>query len=207
MVPITLYESRYFYCRQFYTHLQTKQKDTDLLLKIRREKSSLFFFFFSTAEQLSPQSREKTGEKNRKNEYKGNCKVSEYAPILQPLWVGKAKRMAFPFQSFHWVNYTGHISSLCMRFHLQNGNSINNLFCKVFQDLMMRKKKQKQTKLKQKPQKQSTPTQKKHTPKPKKQQKNPYKLSSSCEFHENSACKLCVSVILNTLPSWLQYYY
>lgn len=30
---------------------------------------------------------------------------------------------------------------------------------------------------------------------------------SSFEFHENSACKLCGSVILGTPCSWLQYYY
>lgn len=36
---------------------------------------------------------------------------------------------------------------------------------------------------------------------------NHKKLVSSFEFHENGACKLCVSVILNALGSWLQYYY
>lgn len=107
--------------------------------------------------------------------------MSEY--VSQPLWAGKASRTPFPFQSFHWVNYTGHIPSLCTRLYLQNGNNISSLFCKVFWDLLMEKK----TQTKKNPP---------HT-----------KLLSSFEFHENSACKLCSSVILGTPCSWLQYYY
>lgn len=78
------------------------------------------------------------------------------------------------------MNYTGQIPSLCTRFHLQNGNNISSHLCKVFWDLLVKKK----------------------TPRPKQTE-----LVSSLEFHESTACKLCASISLNTLCSWLWHHY
>lgn len=142
-------------------------------MKIRKEVNSLIICFLCWM-AVSSEQGEKGGRKIERMNIGTLRTVSKYGPVSQSLWAVNTRRFVFPFPSFHWMNYAGHISSLCTRFHLQNGNDISSLLCKVFWDLLVKKNQ-------------------KNKPKPKHTE-----LVSSLEFHESTACKLCAGIILNT---------